>query len=79
MKTKNGLKHNTSFNKVFIRPSLNRAQRESRKILTQERIKKNAALDQDDRKKNPFILYGPPDDPQLIRRSEISKFKTNFH
>lgn len=78
MRTKNRLKNNNSFNKVFIRPSLNRAQREARKILTQERIKKNAALDQDDRKNDPFILYGPPDDPKLIRRSDISKFKTNF-
>ena len=79
MSNKNSLRNNSTYSKVFVRPSQSRPEREARKILIQDRIKKNAELLPDDRNNDPYILYGPPNNLLVIRKSEISKFRTTHH
>ena len=60
MRAKNSLRNSNKFNHVFVRPSQSHPEHEARKILIQDRIKKNAELLPDDRNNDPYILYAPP-------------------
>ena len=65
------LRSNSSLKTVFIRPSLTFEERQLHAELTKKKFELNGKLANDERDKNPYVVYGPTGSWQLIRRSEI--------
>jgi hypothetical protein len=56
---------------IFIRPSLTKQQLETRWKLLAEKNRLNAELSETEKANDRYIVYGPPDDLKLIKRSEL--------
>jgi hypothetical protein len=61
---------NSAYKSVFIRPSLTPAQLAKRKDLYNRRYDLNKAPGNAD---DPFVVYGPPGEEKLMKKSEIKK------
>jgi hypothetical protein len=63
-------KNDSTYKSVFIRPSLTPKQLDKRKELYDRRFDLNKAPENAD---DPFVVYGPPGDEKLLKKSEIKK------
>ena len=65
------LRTNSSLKIFLYAPSLTFEEKQLHAELTKKKFELNGKLENDERDKNPYVVYGPTGSWQLIRRSEI--------
>ena len=71
LRNRSKLKNVNELKSVFIRPSMSLEERNAHKSLIEERVKKNAALGENERDTNPFVLYAG----NLMRKAEVAEWR----